>query len=191
MTDDAPVRCPWCGTDPLYTAYHDTEWGVAERDSRALFEKLVLDGFQAGLSWITILRKRDNFRRAFDGFDPERLARWTEADVARALADPGIVRHRGKIEEAVGNARAFLAVEDRESFSDFLWRFTGGEPIVNRFATQSDVPPDTTSMPAPRSPSSLSTARFEFALTAKQIRWSVQSSACRNIRKCRVSVAAE
>lgn len=143
MTDDAPVRCPWCGTDPLYTAYHDTEWGVAERDSRALFEKLVLDGFQAGLSWITILRKRDNFRRAFDGFDPERLARWTDADVARALADPGIVRHRGKIEAAVGNARAFLAVEDRESFSDFLWRFTGGEPIVNRFATQSDVPTET------------------------------------------------
>ena len=120
-------RCAWCGTDPLYVAYHDTEWGVPERDPRALWEKLVLDGFQAGLSWITILRKRAAFRETFEGFDPERVARWGEPQVESALKNPGIVRHRGKIEAAVGNARAFLAIEDRESFSDFLWRFTGGE----------------------------------------------------------------
>ena len=97
--------CPWCGTDPLYQAYHDDEWGVPETDPRALWEKLVLDGFQAGPSWITILKKRDNFRATFDGFDPRRVARWGEAEVARALADPGIVRHRGKIEATVAGAR--------------------------------------------------------------------------------------
>jgi DNA-3-methyladenine glycosylase I len=95
-------RCEWCGSDPLYVAYHDTEWGVPERDGRALWEKLILDGFQAGLSWITILRKRDAFREAFDGFEPEVIAHWGEADVARLLADPGIVRHRGKIEATIG-----------------------------------------------------------------------------------------
>lgn len=140
MSDGEPVRCPWCGTDPLYVAYHDTEWGVPERDPRALFEKLVLDGFQAGLSWITILRKRDNFRRVFDGFDPERLARWTEDDVARALGDPGIVRHRGKIESAVRGARLFLEIESRNGFAPFLWSFVGGQPIQNRFAAMAQVP---------------------------------------------------
>ena len=100
MTEGAE-RCAWCGTDPLYVAYHDTEWGVPEYDSRALWEKLVLDGFQAGLSWITILRKRDAFRDCFEGFDPARVARWGEPEIARALQNPGIVRHRGKIEAAV------------------------------------------------------------------------------------------
>ncbi len=101
-------RCDWCGDDPLYMRYHDTEWGVPEYDSRALWEKLILDGFQAGLSWITILRKRDNFRAAFAGFDPHVIARWGEAEIDRCLADPGIVRHRGKIEATIGNARAYL-----------------------------------------------------------------------------------
>ena len=114
-------RCGWCGTDPLYVAYHDTEWGVPERDARALWEKLMLDGFQAGLAWITILRKRDGFRAAFAGFDPEVIAGWGEADVARLLADPGIVRHRGKIEATIGNARAYLRIAEREGFDHFLW----------------------------------------------------------------------
>lgn len=136
-------RCGWCGTDPLYVAYHDTEWGVPETDSRALWEKLVLDGFQAGLSWITILRKRDAFRAAFAGFDPAVIARWTEVDVARLLADPGIVRHRGKIEATIGNARAYLAIEEREGFAPFLWNFVEGTPVQNRPATLADVPAQT------------------------------------------------
>ncbi|MEI6098860.1 MAG: DNA-3-methyladenine glycosylase I [Alphaproteobacteria bacterium] len=131
MTDQ---RCPWCGTYPLYIAYHDDEWGVPEWDSRALFEKLVLDGFQAGLAWITILRKRDNFRAAFAGFDPETLARWGEPEVQRLLTDPGIVRHRGKIEGTIRNARAYLTLQDRESFSDFLWKFMEHTPQQNRFS---------------------------------------------------------
>ena len=101
-------RCPWCGTDPLYVHYHDTEWGVPERDGRALYEKLMLDGFQAGLAWITILRKRDAFRARFDNFEPAKLAEWGEPEILAALADPGIVRHRGKIEAAIGNARAWI-----------------------------------------------------------------------------------
>ncbi len=136
-------RCSWCGSDPLYVAYHDDEWGVPERDTRALWEKLVLDGFQAGLSWITILRKRDAFRAAFDGFDPARVAGWGEAEVARALADPGIVRHRGKIEATVGNARAFLAIEEREGFAPFLWRYVDGRAIQNRIARPADIPAHT------------------------------------------------
>lgn len=136
-------RCGWCGTDPLYCDYHDREWGLPERDGRALWEKLVLDGFQAGLSWITILRKRDAFRAAFDGFDPEAVARWGEAEVARALSDPGIVRHRGKIEATVGNARAFLRIEAREGFADFLWSRAGGAPQVNRWARMAEVPTTT------------------------------------------------
>lgn len=135
--DIAPGRCPWCGTDPLYVAYHDTEWGVPERDGRALWEKLVLDGFQAGLAWITILRKRDAFRAAFDGFHPEIIARWGEADVARLLADPGIVRHRGKIEATIGNARAYLQIPD---FADFVWRYVDGEPLQTDRATMAEVP---------------------------------------------------
>ena len=153
-------RCGWCGTDPLYVAYHDEEWGVPERDARALWEKLVLDGFQAGLSWITILRKRDAFRRAFAGFEPEAIAGWGEPEVARLLADPGIVRHRGKIEAAIGNARAFLAIEAREGFSPFLWKHVDGVPRQNRFATPGDVPAET---PVSRAMSKeLSRAGFRF-----------------------------
>lgn len=140
---DGRYRCPWPGTDPVYVAYHDTEWGVPEWDSRALFEKLILDGFQAGLSWITILRKRDAFRAAFHGFEPEVIARWGEADVARCLADPGIVRHRGKIEGAIRNARGYLAISETTSFSDYLWRYVDGRPVQNRFRTLGDVPAET------------------------------------------------
>ena len=136
-------RCPWCGTDPLYTVYHDTEWGVPERDSRALWEKLVLDGFQAGLAWITILRKREGFRRAFAGFDPLTISGWGEADVARLVADPGIVRHRGKIESAIGNARVWVRLEEREGFDAFIWNFVDGRPVQNRFATMGEVPAET------------------------------------------------
>lgn len=134
----ATGRCAWCGTDPLYVAYHDTEWGVPERDGRALFEKLILDGFQAGLSWITILRKREAFRTAFAGFDPAAIAGWGEPDVIRLLADPGIVRHRGKIEATIAGARAWLRIEQREGFSPFLWGFVGGNPIVNHHTGQGD-----------------------------------------------------
>ena len=136
-------RCGWCGTDPLYVAYHDTEWGVPERDPRALWEKLVLDGFQAGLSWITILRKRDNFRAAFAGFDPEAIAGWGEPEVARLLGDPGIIRSRAKIEATIGNARAFLALREQGTFADHVWSFVGGEPIQNRFRTGAEVPTST------------------------------------------------
>ncbi|MBI1417369.1 MAG: DNA-3-methyladenine glycosylase I [Limimaricola sp.] len=136
-------RCPWAGTDPLYVAYHDTEWGVPERDSRALWEKLILDGFQAGLSWITILRKRDNFRRAFAGFDPHVIAAWGEADVVRLLGDPGIVRHRGKIEATIGNARAWQRIEARQGFDRFLWDRIGGEPVQNRWVSPAEVPTET------------------------------------------------
>ena len=136
-------RCPWCGTDPLYCAYHDDEWGVPEWDSRALWEKLILDGFQAGLSWITILKKRDNFRRVFAGFNPEALARWGDADIARALADPGIIRHRGKIEATVKNARAYLALQATGDFATLLWDHVGGSPRQNRPATGRDIPVET------------------------------------------------
>ena len=136
-------RCPWCGHDPLYCAYHDDEWGVPERDARALWEKLILDGFQAGLSWITILKKRDNFRAAFAGFQPEAVARWEEPDIARALANPGIIRHRGKIEGTVKNARAFLALQDKGDFATLLWDFVEGTPRQNRPASPRDIPTET------------------------------------------------
>jgi len=136
-------RCTWCGEDPLYIQYHDTEWGVPEWDSRALWEKLILDGFQAGLAWITILRKRDNFRAAFEGFDPHVIAEWGEADVARLLQNPGIVRHRGKIEAAIGNARAWQAIEAKGGFDQFMWDRVGGSPIQNSFASMAEVPPAT------------------------------------------------
>ena len=136
-------RCPWCGTDPLYVAYHDEEWGVPERDPRALFEKLILDGFQAGLSWLTILRKRENFRRAFHGFRPEEMARWGEAEVAALLSDPGIVRSRAKIESAITNARAFLEIEAGEGVAPFIWKHVDGRPVQNRFASMRDVPAET------------------------------------------------
>jgi len=138
------VRCPWPGKEPIYVAYHDEEWGVPERDSRALWEKLVLDGFQAGLSWITILKKREAFRRAFDGFDPEIVARYGEGDVARLLGDAGIVRSRAKIDAAINGARIWLDMRDGgEDFSQWLWGFTGGEPIQSRPATIADVPAQT------------------------------------------------
>jgi DNA-3-methyladenine glycosylase I len=146
MIDNATLpedRCPWCGSDPLYVAYHDEEWGVPERDSRALWEKLILDGFQAGLSWITILRKRDAFRAAFAGFDPRAVARFTETDVARLLADPGIVRHRGKIEGAIASARAWERIEAREGFSPWLWRYVDDRPLQPRPRTMADIPGQT------------------------------------------------
>jgi DNA-3-methyladenine glycosylase I len=141
---DNLVRCPWPMQDPLYIAYHDTEWGVPEFDDRALYEKLVLDGFQAGLSWITILRKRDNFRRAFDGFDPEKIARYRSAKVERLMGDAGIVRNRAKIEGTVLSARAWLeAMEKGPGFSKLLWDFVDGRPKVNRFRSVRQVPAET------------------------------------------------
>lgn len=133
-------RCPWCGEDPLYCAYHDQEWGVPEWDSRALWEKLILDGFQAGLSWITILKKRDNFRAAFAGFDPEIIARWTRDDVAAALTNRGIIRHRGKIEGTVKNACAYLALQEKGDFATLLWDYVGGTARQNRPASGQDIP---------------------------------------------------
>lgn len=139
-----PNRCAWAQNDPLLADYHDTEWGVPEYDSRALWEKLMLDGFQAGLAWITILRKRDAFRKAFRGFDPARIARYGERDVERLLGNEGIIRSRSKIEATVGNARAYLAMRDAgEDFSTFVWNFAGGKPIVNRRRTPRDVPAKT------------------------------------------------
>jgi DNA-3-methyladenine glycosylase I len=133
-------RCAWAQGDPLLRRYHDEEWGVPERDSRALWEKLMLDGFQAGLSWLTILRKRDAFRQGFIGFEPKIVARFDGADVARLLADPGIVRSRAKIEATIGNARAYLAMEAAgESFSTFVWRLAGDAPI----RSTGDVPTKT------------------------------------------------
>ena len=137
------ARCAWCGTDPLYVAYHDTDWGVPEWDSRALWEKLILDGFQAGLSWITILRKRESFRAAFQGFHPEIIATWGEQDALRLLADPGIVRHRGKIEGTIASAKAYLRIDQREGFSSYLWNFVGGNPVQNSPETMADVPTET------------------------------------------------
>jgi DNA-3-methyladenine glycosylase I len=141
---DGLVRCPWPRQDPLYVAYHDEEWGVPEYDDRALFEKLLLDGFQAGLSWITILRKRDNFRRAFDGFAPEKMARYTPKKIEKLMLDPGIVRNRLKIEGAIASARAFLEImENGEGFSRLLWDLAGGKPKVNRFRSIAQVPAET------------------------------------------------
>lgn len=136
-------RCPWCGQDPLYVAYHDHEWGVPEWDSRALWEKLVLDGFQAGLSWITILKKREAFRAAFDGFDPQSVARWGDGQVATALANPGIIRHRGKIEATVKNARAYLALQEKRDFAALLWGFVGGTPLQNAPTSPAQIPTQT------------------------------------------------
>ena len=137
-------RCSWTGQDQLYCAYHDTEWGVPERDSRALWEKLVLDGFQAGLSWITILRKRDAFRDAFRNFDPETIAGFGEAEVSALLANPGIVRSRAKIVATIGNARAYLAMRDTgEDLSTFVWSMVGGETIQNMWRHKGEVPTET------------------------------------------------
>ena len=140
----AGERCPWPGEDPLYVTYHDTEWGVPEWSDRALFEKLVLDGFQAGLAWITILRKREAFRTAFDGFDPARIAAYGPEEVARLLQDPGIVRHRGKIEATIGNAQAWLTLMERDGgFSGFIWDFVDGAPVQNNWRTLKEVPAET------------------------------------------------
>lgn len=136
-------RCDWCGNDPIYIKYHDNEWGVPEYSSRALWEKLVLDGFQAGLSWITILKKRDAFRNAFQGFDPHVVAEFTEADVERLLQDSGIVRHRGKINAAIKGARAWQQIEAKQGFDAYMWDFVDGKPIQNNFRTMADVPPFT------------------------------------------------
>ncbi|MEX2498780.1 MAG: DNA-3-methyladenine glycosylase I [Wenzhouxiangellaceae bacterium] len=134
-------RCPWCGTDPLYQTYHDTEWGVPVHDDRTLFEFLILEGAQAGLSWITILRKRENYRRAFHGFDAEKVARYNRSSVQRLLGDAGIVRNRLKIEATITNARAFLETRDRfGSFSDYIWGFVDGKPVVNHFKCMDEVP---------------------------------------------------
>jgi DNA-3-methyladenine glycosylase I len=138
---DGLHRCPWPGEDPLYVAYHDLEWGVPEYDDRALFEKLILDGFQAGLSWITILRKRDNFRKAFDGFEPETIARYNARKIAALMNDAGIVRNRAKIEGAVSSAKAYLKImEEGPGFSKLLWSFVDGKPKVNAFKTTAGVP---------------------------------------------------
>jgi DNA-3-methyladenine glycosylase I len=137
---DGVCRCGWCGEDPLYTRYHDTDWGVPEYDSRALFEKLILDGFQAGLSWITILRKRENFRQAFDGFQPETIARYTPKKLDALMQDAGIVRNRSKIEASVTNAQTYLAISETQFFSDYLWNFQDGRVIQNRFKSRAEVP---------------------------------------------------
>ncbi len=137
---DGRHRCPWPGHDPLYVAYHDQEWGVPEFDDRALFEKLVLDGFQAGLAWITILRKREAFRRAFDGFDPHRIAAYGPDKLTALMTDSGIVRNRAKIEGAVESARAWIAAMEGPGFSNLLWGFVDGRPIRNAYAAMSEVP---------------------------------------------------
>ncbi len=138
------LRCAWCGDDPLYVAYHDREWGVPVRDDRTLFEFLLLESAQAGLAWITILRKREGYRRAFDGFDPGNVARYDDARIASLLDDPGIVRNRAKIRAAVGNARAFLDLVEREgSFGDWIWRFVDGRPIQNRRRSTAELPATT------------------------------------------------
>lgn len=137
-------RCKWPGVDPLYLEYHDHEWGVPLRDSRGLFEMLQLEGAQAGLSWITILRKRENYRRAFDGFDPVKIARYTPAKIEKLMTNEGIVRNRLKVEGVVTSAKAYLAMEkEGEDFSDFLWGFVGGEPMLNHLRPDGPFPAET------------------------------------------------
>ncbi|WP_112663213.1 DNA-3-methyladenine glycosylase I [Microvirga flavescens] len=140
---DNKTRCWWPGTDPFYVAYHDTEWGVPEFDDRALFEKLILDGFQAGLSWITILRKRDNFRKAFVGFEPEKIVRFNQAKVEALMLDTGIVRNRAKIEATIAGSRAWLNIQERGGFSEFLWNFIDGRPIQNNLKSRSQIQAET------------------------------------------------
>lgn len=140
MTDTIK-RCEWCTSDPLYMEYHDREWGVPVRDDRALFEAVVLQGAQAGLSWFTILKKRENYRKAFDGFDVEKVARYGARDIRRLMADAGIVRNRLKIESAIRNARAFRQVRDaHETFSEFVWRCVDHTPVQNRWRSLSQIP---------------------------------------------------
>ncbi len=140
---DGKNRCPWPGVDPLYVAYHDTDWGVPEYDDRALFEKLILDGFQAGLSWITILRKRENFRAAFDGFDAERIVRYGPEKVESLVVDAGIIRHRGKIESTIKSARVYLDIQESSGFSNYLWDFIDGRVIQNSPRSMADIKTET------------------------------------------------
>jgi DNA-3-methyladenine glycosylase I len=138
--EDGICRCSWCGTDPIYVHYHDTDWGVPEYDSRALWEKLILDGFQAGLSWITILKKRENFREAFDGFKPEIIVNYNSKKIEALMQDTGIVRNRMKIEGTVASAEAYLKIDD---FSAYLWGFIDGKPVQNSFTAHKQVPAKT------------------------------------------------
>ena len=140
---DGRSRCWWPGTDDLYVAYHDTEWGVPEYDDRALFEKLILDGFQAGLSWITILRKREAFRQAFAGFDPAAIARFDQAKVEALMQDTGIVRNRAKIESAVRSAQGWIAIQERQGFARYLWDFVDGRPVQNNLRSRAEIRPET------------------------------------------------
>ncbi|MEM6393747.1 MAG: DNA-3-methyladenine glycosylase I [Planctomycetota bacterium] len=135
------TRCAWCTDDPLYIAYHDAEWGVPVRDDRRLFEMLILEGAQAGLSWLTVLKKREHYRKVFDGFDPKKVAYYTDAKKVRLLADPGIIRNRLKVDSAVRNAKAFLEVQGEfGSFAEYLWGWVDGMPIQNAFASMAEVP---------------------------------------------------
>ncbi len=144
MAGDGRARCVWAGSDPLYLRYHDREWGTPSRDDRHLFEMLVLEGAQAGLAWITILRKREHYRQAFDGFDPERIARWGKGKIEGLLKDPGIVRNRAKVEGTVRSARAFLDVAgEHGAFHPYIWEFVGGKPIQNRWKALKQVPAET------------------------------------------------
>jgi DNA-3-methyladenine glycosylase I len=144
LHEDGRKRCHWPKQDPLYVAYHDEEWGVPEYDDRALYEKLVLDGFQAGLSWITILRKRDNFRKAFDNFEPEKIARYSPAKIEKLMGDAGIVRNRAKVEGAVLSARGWLDIQEKgPGFSKLLWDFVDGRPKINHFRTPAQIPTET------------------------------------------------
>ncbi|MGE5153284.1 MAG: DNA-3-methyladenine glycosylase I, partial [Bdellovibrio bacteriovorus] len=144
MASDTLARCAWCGDDPLYRAYHDREWGVPSRDETHLFEMLTLEGAQAGLSWLTVLRKREGYRRAFADFDAEHMARFDAADVARLLADPGIIRNRLKVEAAIANARALLALRERgQTLSEVLWGIVDGRPRQNAWLSLAQVPAST------------------------------------------------
>jgi DNA-3-methyladenine glycosylase I len=142
---DGLIRCAWAGEDPLYVGYHDREWGVPEYDPRALYEKLVLDGFQAGLAWITILRKRDNFRKAFHGFDPQKIARYGKRDFERLMKNDGIIRSNAKIKAAIKGAQLWLDIEEKEpgGFRELIWKHVGGKPVTNRFKTIKQVPAKT------------------------------------------------
>jgi DNA-3-methyladenine glycosylase I len=137
-------RCPWCGDDPLYVGYHDQEWGVPEHDDQRLFEFLILEGVQAGLSWLTVLKKRARYREVFDNFDPARVARYGQGEIEQLLADPGIIRNRRKVEATVTNARAFLdLVDEQGDFASWLWDFVDGEPVTNHFRSMDEVPAET------------------------------------------------
>lgn len=138
------TRCPWAGNDPLYVSYHDNEWGVPVYDDKTLFEMIVLDGAQAGLSWITILRKRENFRKAFDNFDPFKIARYDQKRINELLSNPGIIRNRLKIESAINNAKSYInIIEKKGSFSSFIWDFVDGKPIVNKWEDVRQIPTST------------------------------------------------